>query len=356
LRGEVHYAMGVYILYNGYAFKIIHKVVFMDKRYKFIRSKNPFEGLEDYRDSPTLSVKEKNIIYPLQRSMFNGFESPSSKDEGCGLRTNEGHVFELIDHSIYGGHIKSIYHKNCVGHKEVISSEPDISDKKRGILREVKAVSPGNSLNLRDTQIAKYALLQTKNYFKNPPKIFFDIFRHGVRGMQKKYKDRGIEDLVEDLSSTIKFSLTLPFSVIFEVYSQDNNFNYRYDGGRFDSLTGLNSSTLNEFLAYPEKALTRFGLNPKDFEVEKKRFPTSSKIVGYPINSFPMLFIYDKNYNMFIDKLESKINSDEILSERFYDFTKGLIGHSDKEDFDSFEGEIPLWMKPPKEEKEGVPF
>ncbi len=321
----------------------------MGERYKFISSKDPFEGLDEYRKSKRISVKEESTKYPIQLSLFNGSIEHlvnGKKDEGYGLRTSEGRLFELIDHSIYGGKIKSRYHKNGKSNKDFVSTEPDITNENKGVLREVKAVAPGNSLKLRDTQIAKYVLFQTRNYFKNPPKIFFDIYRHGVKGMQEKYKGGNIEGLVKDLSSTIRFSITLPFSVIFESYIQDNDANYRYDGPNFDSLTGLNTSTLNKFIADPEEALRKFGLDPNDFEIKKRKFPKNSRINGNLINSFPMLFIWDKNYDRFIEHVEEKINSDKTLSYRFHQHTKGLIGEKPKLDLEG----IPDWIHPIEEE------
>lgn len=320
----------------------------MDKRFKFIRSKERFKELPDYKFAPYMRVKNKFLEYPVQYSLFN----EEVIGGGFGLRVKEGHFFELLSHGIYGGLIKKLNHENGGNSNEIITSEPDITDSKRGIFREVKGVGPGGDLKLIDEQIAKYCLLQTKEYFKNPPKIRFEVFRHDIRKIQENYKKKKLEDLIEGLSQSIKFSLSLPFSLIFQIYCDNNKFTCRHDNEQtYKTLTRLNSSGLNNFLAYPEDTIKSFGLNPEEFIIKKKRFPRTISINDFKIAPFPMLFIYNQNEDNFIKELPDKIKSDEHISTFFYNFTKGLIGEANEK----FEDEEDNFFKHPLSDDE-VPF
>lgn len=300
----------------------------MDKRFKFIRSKERFKELPDYKNSPYMRVKKKSIGYPLQYSLFN----EEIVGDGFGLRVKEGYFFELLCHGIYGGSIKNLYHENGNTPKDIMTTEPDVTDTKKGIFREVKGVGPGGDLKLIDEQVAKYCLLQTKEYFKNPPRIRFEIFRHDIRKIQENYKKKNLESLIEGLSNSIKFSISLPFSLVFQVYCDNNKFTCRHDNEMtYKTLTRLNSSGLNNFLAYPEDTIKEFGLNPDDFLIKKKRFPRTVLINDFNITPFPMLFIYNLKEDEFVDTLQERINSDNHISTFLYNFTKGLIGEENEE-------------------------
>ncbi len=49
---------------------------------------------------------------------------------------------------------------------------------------ESKAVSCGREIKLRDEQMARYAVLQKSRAFKFP-EIYFNIFRHGIKKLEK---------------------------------------------------------------------------------------------------------------------------------------------------------------------------
>jgi len=309
----------------------------MDKRFKFIRSENTFEGLNDYATSHCLRLKSKSLFYPVQYSLFN----EEKAEGGFGLRVKEGYFFELLCHGIYGGSIKSSYNENENGSKDMLTTEPDITDVKRKTFMEVKGVGPGQALKLMDGQIAKYALLQTKEYFSKPSKIRFEIFRHGVSSIQENYKNKGLEELIKRLSDSVRFLISLPFSVIFKIYLNEGKLTSRHDDERtYYTLTRLNSTGLNKFIAYPEETLKEFNLNPNDFEIKKRRLPKKITINGFKINTFPMLSIYDKDHEKATGLINEKIKSNERISNLFYSFTKGLIGNApEQEDF-------PGWLSP----------
>ena len=224
------------------------------KKFGFIRGLS-FDGLLDYKKSKTLKPRKRKLTYPVQLNLYENGNSD------FGLRTRLGRFFELVCSGIYGGRIK----QNCnIGESSngfSVNAQPDLVHTTRLCIREVKGVSPGESLKLSDEQIVKYYKLQVSPYFKKSPEIRFEIFRHGVRELQKKYgwsqSENSLDDLVEDLSGTTKFLLSLPFSVVFLAYSLQNKFTSRHDNEKtYLTLTRLNSSGLNNLLAYPEETLS----------------------------------------------------------------------------------------------------
>ncbi len=271
----------------------------MNSRYKFIRSQNPFEGLEDYVHSPYQRVKNKFPEYPIQ--LWLDFENVGLLS-GFGLRSKLGKYFEILTAAIFGAGIKQRYEVN--GAKgELYISEPDVIKKSRVI--EVKGVSRGESLKISWEQLGKYAIIQKGETWLKTPLIEYVIFRHGVRKLVTEYKNSSLEELVSDISKSIRSMYKLPFSLVVEICKSGTEFTSIYDGARYDSLTRILSSGLNHILAYPEKTLEKLGLQDKYF-IKKTRFPGTVTLSGFEINPFPVIFFEDKNHGEFLRKFKAE--------------------------------------------------
>jgi len=183
-------------------------------------------------------------------------------------------------------------------------SEPDISS--LDYFREAKAVRPGGDLKLFDGQIAKYFLLRTGDYSVGK-KIKFDIFRHGLRNLQKKFKAETNETLLMELAKSTKFMISLPFRVIFDLYMSEDS--PRYDGTRYDTMTRVYSSTLNNLLAYPKDTLKSFGVSLKGLKFTKLKFPKGIKLNNFELNSFPVLIVEDEGSKAWKKKFEEFIKN-----------------------------------------------
>lgn len=295
----------------------------MNSRYKFIRGK-PFEGLEDYLKGSSIKTKNKKIIYPISNSIQNNllpeliFENPE-----FGLRTRLGHYYELLSKSISGGAIKKQY--NCNDNN--IKSEPDLTIHKKNksiSLIEVKSIAPGEALKLADNQIAKYVSLQTGDYFTKCPSITFNIFRHGISGIQKKYMARPLEELICDLSKTTKFLISLPFSVIFELYKSTDGFSgSRYEGRFYPNLTRFNSSKINDLIANPEHTLEKMKINLDDLIIQKRKFPSTIFMNGINLSSFPALIILDKLSSEEVsENIKKDLEKNKEISDRFLEINQ----------------------------------
>lgn len=294
----------------------------MDPRYKFVRGK-PFQGLSDYLEGKSLRTKKQKIIYPISNSVQNNFfPELISENPAFGLRTRLGHYYELLSKSILGGTLKNLYNLNQSSNGDSIKSEPDLTSYKKNksvFLTEVKSIAPGQALKLMDNQIAKYVSLQTGDYFSKCPSIRFDIFRHGIKRIQKKYMARPLEELINDLSKTTKFLVSLPFSVIFEIYKSTDGFSgSRYGGEFYSNLTRFNSSAINDLIANPEYTLEKMKINLDDLVIQKRKFPSTIFMNGVKLESFPVLIILDKiSSDKVSEKIKKDLDENQELSNRF---------------------------------------
>jgi len=255
---------------------------------------------------------------------------------------------------MYGGKIKELISGETKDNGDSIMTEPDITDEKKGVLREVKSVKNGGGLNFSAEQISKYVLLQTKDYFKKPPKIRYELFRHNLKNLQKDFKKKGVEDLVSTLTSSIRYSVSLPFSVVFQFYANHNKYCYYHDGSTYMECVKLNSSGLHTLLASPEEFIEGIGLPVERFKIEKRKFPGTVTMNGQTIPPFPMLFVYDNEYkSSFVNNLSKIIESDKELSSMLARYTRGLVGEFDFDE-EEFHSDFEKVFGPPL--KGPVPF
>lgn len=313
----------------------------MDNRYKFIRARSPFQSLIDYASSKEIPVKNKNIAYPLQKTLFNGGYEKASNHS---LRIKEGYLFELISQGIWGGKVK---HSNNNSEDSSIKTEPDILLEDHSKIKEIKAISKGASLKLNDEQMAKYFFIYSRGLNKKFPEIRYNIYRHGVKGLEKNYFGKSLESLIYDLSSSIRFMISMPFELIFEIYSNKSGLTSRYEGDKYSTLTRLNSSSINKAIAKPLDFLKELNLNPQDFEIVKRKFPKNVFLNQRKISPFPIVF-YNLNKKIHL----SKEPLDDEHFQNFYQMLNSLTGKKSfyeveiEEDKDSLFGEVPKEICP----------
>ena len=294
----------------------------MDPRFKFVRGAS-FQGLSDYLESTPLRVKKQKNIYPIKElsQQINLFAGKVSNYLEYGVRVRSSRFYEILSQGIFGGKIKALFQVDCNGNKNLMGIEPDVSNLKKYSLREVKSIDCIGLLELNDSQIFKYYFLQTGNFLKKPPAIFFDIYRYGFTGIQSKYSIKKLNELVRDLSAKTKFMISLPFSLIFQIYENkktDYKFTSRYEGEAAPTHTRFLSRGINELLAYPEHTLEKLEINPSNYIFEKRRSSSEIYMNEFKINQFPILLIRDKlTPEQVKEDLECRVKSSEVLSERF---------------------------------------
>lgn len=308
-----------------------------EPRFAFVTG-DRFDGLIDYATSPELKVKDREIKYPIsptQTSMF-GF------DKMKGVTTRLGNFYERVGKAIYGGEIKKSHEINgCDGGSLIV--EPDITHEGIKSYRDAKGVQTRQSLILKDKQILdKYVRLMFKGssaperrlrYTGESPKvphIYLEIFRHSCKGLFEKLKENKgrLEWLVRELSEGTRYMFSLPFSVIYRMYSNiletgshGQIFNTRYDAREDDAKepeTMFNSSGLSHLLAYPEKMIEMLGLNLDNFNINKKRFPQGITVNGYEITPFPVLQVTEKHRWNQAQNLYKEIRQRENMEEIFF--------------------------------------
>jgi hypothetical protein len=257
--------------------------------YKFVRGK-PFDGLEEYASAKVINVFNKFIEYPTQLELA-GFERNHPKD---GLKVRLGYYFERLVQGIQGGTIQDPRELNEL--KNPLISEPDITHLSTCCLREVKGVASGQALKIGDEQFAKYAHLQLGTHYSKPPKISFEIFRHGVTKVFKNFEGKSIDELVNALTLNVRSLCSLPFSVMAQIHGSGVPYTSRYEGDHWISITRFFSTGLNSMLSDPERTISEIGLNPEEYNIQRRKFPTGIKMNGLEIFSFPILIVEDKDH------------------------------------------------------------
>lgn len=168
----------------------------MDSRYAFIRSDDPFKGLEDYASSPEIKVRKKELIYPLPPQQDLPGYSYQQK-----LKEDLGTFFEIVGQGIYGGVLQDNEILNnqlnlFTGKEEFV--RPDLKDR-NGNYREFKGFVSGESLKLLNRQIKKYAEFVRGGNGGSEKGLSFELFRHRVKHLFKRFRTLPLEDLVSEL-------------------------------------------------------------------------------------------------------------------------------------------------------------
>lgn len=281
----------------------------MDKRYKFLRG-NTFAGLEDYWDSEEIEVKNKKLVYLIKNTSSNKNQSstPSFKKKlGC--------FYEILMQGIYGGErSKRLAIKNDKGFAFEIRPDLVLGEK----VWDSKAVASGQFLKLSDDQTIRHSLLQKTKLASKIPIIRAEIFRHEIRDLESRFIGKPLEDAVKDLvfqlTQKTKYLISIDLSVVFECYRLFK----RYDKGK--SYTKVSSGTLSDLIAYPEKALEERGINLKNIEIKKGKFPSGVTMNNYEIKPFPTLSIENKDYpTPWLEYFNEITRDKEKVPELFFD-------------------------------------
>ena len=262
--------------------------------YEFLVKEGPFKGLDDYLEAPEINVLNKHLNYPLQLSAFPEF------DPNYRIRVKSGYFYEVLSQGIYGGKIKDRKELKNRESNDSLVSEPDVSDKK--YFREIKSIRAQGDLQLTDSQIAKYSLLETGDY-QDRKKINFTVFRHGIKNIQKKFSGKDLSSLLEDLSKSTRFMISLPFRTIFDLYISKNS--PRYDGMFYSTMTRIYSRVLSDLLVCPEETLSKFNVDLRGLEFIKMKFPEEVYINGFEITPFPVLIVKDSTNKKWKKKFKS---------------------------------------------------
>lgn len=288
----------------------------------FIRSKDPFCGLDDYLNSPEINLVSQSFHYPTQISCFP--ENPE-----YGLRVKSSYFYELLIQAIYGGYVKEKTELTEENSQTSLFSEPDLSSEK--FYREVKSFRLGGDLKLLDEQMAKYCLLKTGEYC-DKKSITFELFRHGIRHLQKDFKNKDTCDLLEDLAKNTRFMISLPFRIIFDIYTSKKST--RYDGQFYSHMSRLNSGPINKMISTPEEVLSDFGVDLNGLKFSKNKLPEGITVNGISINPFPILKVetyenedWDKKFR---DFLEDRKNHSFEFKTIMEEFSKGTLFEGQK--------------------------
>jgi hypothetical protein len=276
--------------------------------------KEKFEplSLQEYMGSKPIKVVNSSPSYPIQKELFNYVPNKVN----YGLRTRIGTFYEILTSAIFGG--KWLGTSNSSNNGNGLF-QPDVMS--RDTIIESKSVCWKEALKLVDFQLDQYLLQQCTDFYQNSRRIFFSIFKYNVKSPLsyfKNFKGNHLEEMVKTLAENTSFLMFLPFSVVSALHTPRENsseekkaYFSRYEDPRFDPLTRLKATGMKDLLLFPEKVLEIYGINPKDYKIVKTKLPKSVKINKNKINSFPILFIEDLDYDSWL-KMFKEENKDKV--------------------------------------------
>ncbi len=289
----------------------------------FVYSQNKFLDLGVYSKSNPIKLERNNMMYIQRKKGTND------------LRNKLGKYFQFLTRGIYGGILGEDYRK----HKHGLIVEPDLISYDYKNVWESKSVLAGEGVKLYDIQIAKYIYLEKilKEDIGEFPVISYEIYRHRVRELFKRFEGKPKKELVNKISENIINLVSLPLDVIVKIHSlmgadkisikkeprEKGKFSSRYERENwYDNNTMLHSPALNHFIAYPEKTLEKWDLNPEDYEIQKRKLPNNVTMNRKLINPFPVLIIKNKFYQKWAEEFmkaegaEHVAFFEQILAER----------------------------------------
>jgi len=325
---------------------------------KFRKTDDPFYGMNGYRDAPSINFTHEEIIFPSQITMFDGTYSPR------GLMNRQGHFFERVAHARYGGKVKNI-HEVISGELETnILSWFDLIDP-NGTPREAKSVRSGSSIKLMDNQVSRQAQILANGDYDQ---LVYEIIRHRVRNIQSRFGgQRDIGDFFSEMRDNIQAWISLDFSIIFETWNPKTTKLRRYVPkdqywAAYGSYTSLSSSTLTKLLKNPEQGLADLGLNPNNYEYEKRKYVSGVIANGRPLHPFPIISINHRSPSDWYSGFRSQDLS--WLSSYFDKGSEEVVQEEEKEEdstfFDdsdiSFDPEALEKLPPSKSSDDEVPF
>jgi len=263
--------------------------------------------LGDYMNSQPINIVNSSPCYPIQKELFHYVPDKIN----YGLRTRIGTFYEILTSAIFGG--KWVGTSNSSNNGNGLF-QPDVMS--IDAIIESKSVCWKEALKLVDFQIDQYLLQQCADFYQNPRRIFFSIFKYNVKNPLSHFKNakgNHLEAMVKTLSENTSFLMFLPFSVVYALHtprenSLDEKKSYfsRYDDPRFDPLTRLKATGMRELLLSPEKVLETYGIDSKEYKIVRTRLPNGVKMNKNKITSFPILFIEDRNYDNWLKKFKEE--------------------------------------------------
>jgi len=266
-------------------------------------------------------------IHPIRKSVVvpkKGLFGMQNGIDGKHKRTKHGTgwVCEMLESAITGG----IPYKRDGLSSYCLMVEPDLTVDRSGAYIETKSISSGGgSLMLKDAQTARYALLQLGEGVYDSPTIYYALYHHNSRGIAKR-TNGNLKKIIDEVCGEMVFRLQIPFSIIWKMYKQarrqHNPLNARravfteWEEGRNgkrieigrEELSRIRLGTLYELISNPEDIIKTLGLNPDDYEFERRKMPyTKKRKMNFgktPVPPFPSLAILDKNHLLWLRRFK----------------------------------------------------
>jgi hypothetical protein len=229
----------------------------------------------------TLTAARPAVEIPL-----NGSREPMASHGLLGM------YYEFLSTGIFGGErIANAFTRRL----------PDVADLEGRVFTEVKGCCVNKTLQLRDSQVEFYRLIQAAY----PDwRINLAIFRHAVPKI-KSYAGSD-EELYAVLTQKTLYSVVLPFDVMLGLHDGERipNLVRMYEEEidpeagvhTYETCACLRIAALHRFVLEPEAALREMGFSQGEHEVRRTWSPSGMTVNGVPVTPFPTVIITRVDY------------------------------------------------------------
>lgn len=254
-----------------------------------------YERVIDEYTKPYTPVKQTTVKFhkPLQDDLFN---------MGVLSGVRMGLFYELMTIALFGGELFDIAKKN--GFKDYFYDKkirPDVLDSINKLAFESKASKSGQQTNLIDRQINGYKLFQ----WDHPTfRFYYCFYRHNFNKVHST--DATMKEMYDYLAKNTSACITLPFSIILHLHEHPDLYRYgdKEKENKWVVCTRVGVKMLNQFYFDAEKHIEDVGLNPDDYIIEKYMVKDTIKIYEHQVESFPLLWIKDKNHSLWYSRFD----------------------------------------------------
>ncbi|MEA3329682.1 MAG: hypothetical protein U9Q06_02980 [Nanoarchaeota archaeon] len=332
----------------------------------------------EFGNSPKYHIATSLITFPCRDNQQELFPDTKERFYQQGIGGYAATFFEYLAGAMVGG----MLHKGKVMELKGLdlTIQPDIANHRDREYLEVKSSAKTEQLKLIREQIEKMGQWQLYNQGKIP-KLDFMFIRHKVH----KMKARGLtqEEFLEEVRKSILYAAQVPFAIPLQFYLDSDATkpyyhkeyyypeaveNNPYRGYAQKHTSSISSKFLNHLIENPQETIREIGLEPSDFEFEKRKVQ-GIKINGKRIYWFPCLTVKHKNYQEWVDQSRGKIK-EKLLGELksadleelpLFSSADLPIGEIDylpetPEEINKFKANFPKFPQEEVEEESGFPW
>jgi hypothetical protein len=248
-----------------------------------------------------------------QLALFDG-SAPEEMPDLIGARAKLGWFYEVLFAKLLGGIRQGkIWYADPKKKDAVEAANPDIVCPDGSMYDSKASIATNEGGYIKDHQLAGYIRAQTVT--RRPVSyIFARHLAEGYSGGATKKKQKQAWDdhtLFSTLADNTPYAVILPLRLVAGLHKAHASGNpavsamvsrespeeiSKWIQEYVKPDVRLKARTFNELFADPTRVVGRLGLHPNAFSFERYVTEEGIDVAGYPVKSFPVLWVKDNNY------------------------------------------------------------